>query len=338
MSHSEAKPFSGGSPAIAIAPTRNAPPVHGMRRSRPPSWSSSSEPTAFSNAPAPRNSSALNTAWLSVCSSAAASAKAAHSSAPRLRSSRQAPSPSTMIPMFSIECSASSRLRSCWKSAYTTPPTAESAPSPSTRTPIHAGCDAVPLHEHAHERVDRDLDHHPAHQRRHRRRRDRMRAREPYVKRHHARLRPHPHQRRQCHRHLQPGAGRDRRRVADRSRLGQEQDRHPRPHPAEVRDRDVGEHDPPRRATSAVRDQDHDRRQQRHHLPEGEERQRVARAQDPCEHEHERGRQHGHRSAARIGAQVGRREGERRRRHHPERARGRTPSARRRQSVARSRS
>ena len=71
VSHSEAKPFSGGSPAIANAPTRNAPPVHGMRRSSPPSRSSSSEPTAFSNAPAPRNSSALKTAWLSVCSSAA---------------------------------------------------------------------------------------------------------------------------------------------------------------------------------------------------------------------------------------------------------------------------
>ncbi len=139
VSHSEANPLSGGSPAIAIAPTRNAPPVHGMRRSRPPRRSSSSEPTALSNAPAPRKRSALKIAWFRVCSSAAASANAAHVSAPRARRTRQAPSPRTMIPMFSIECSASRRLRSCWKSAYVTPATAESAPSASTSTPNHTG-------------------------------------------------------------------------------------------------------------------------------------------------------------------------------------------------------
>ena len=36
VSHSDAKPFSGGSPAIAIAPTRKAPPVQGIRCRRPP--------------------------------------------------------------------------------------------------------------------------------------------------------------------------------------------------------------------------------------------------------------------------------------------------------------
>ena len=117
VSHSDANPFSGGSPAIAIAPTRNAPPVHGIRRSRPPSRSISSEPAARSNAPAPRNSSPLKTAWLSVCRSAAASATPAHSSAPRACRRRHAPSPSTMIPTFSIEWNASSRFSSCWKIA-----------------------------------------------------------------------------------------------------------------------------------------------------------------------------------------------------------------------------
>ena len=52
VSHSEAKPLSGGTPAIAIDPTRKAPPVQGMRRSSPPIRSRSSEPTARSKAPA----------------------------------------------------------------------------------------------------------------------------------------------------------------------------------------------------------------------------------------------------------------------------------------------
>ena len=45
VSHSEAKPLSGGTPAIAIDPTRKAPPVQGMRRSSPPMRSRSREPT-----------------------------------------------------------------------------------------------------------------------------------------------------------------------------------------------------------------------------------------------------------------------------------------------------
>ena len=45
VSHSEAKPLSGGIPAIAIAPTRKGPPVHGIRRRRPPRRSSSSDPS-----------------------------------------------------------------------------------------------------------------------------------------------------------------------------------------------------------------------------------------------------------------------------------------------------
>jgi hypothetical protein len=44
-----------------------------------------------------------------------------------------------MIPMFSMECRANSRFSSCWKIAYTTPPTAENAPTPRTRTPNQTG-------------------------------------------------------------------------------------------------------------------------------------------------------------------------------------------------------
>ena len=51
VSHSEANPFSGGSPAIAIAPIGNAPPVHGIRRSSPPRRSSSRLPTALAERP-----------------------------------------------------------------------------------------------------------------------------------------------------------------------------------------------------------------------------------------------------------------------------------------------
>ena len=50
VSHSDANPFSGGSPAIAIAPTRKAPPVQGIRWRRPPRRSISSEPAALERA------------------------------------------------------------------------------------------------------------------------------------------------------------------------------------------------------------------------------------------------------------------------------------------------
>ena len=139
MTHSDANPLSGGSPAIATAPIRNPPPVQGIRRTSPPRRSSSSDPTALSKEPAPRKSSDLNSAWFTVWRSAAASAKPAQASAPRARSTRHAPRPSTMIPTFSIEWNASSRFSSCWNSAYTTPPTADSAPTASTSTPSHSG-------------------------------------------------------------------------------------------------------------------------------------------------------------------------------------------------------
>ena len=117
VSHSEAKPFSGGSPAMAMAPMRKAPAVQGMRRSSPPRRSRSRPWTARSNDPAPRNSNPLKTAWLSVCRRAAANASSAHVVSPRSRNSSDAPRPSTMMPTFSMEWKASRRLSSCWKRA-----------------------------------------------------------------------------------------------------------------------------------------------------------------------------------------------------------------------------
>ena len=73
-----------------------------------------------------------------------------------------------------------------------------------------------PVDEHTHEAVDRDLDHHAAHQRRHRRGRDRMRARQPAVQRHHARLRPHADERGQRDRDLEAGAAREDVRATER--------------------------------------------------------------------------------------------------------------------------
>ena len=101
VSHSDAKPLSSGIPAIARAPMRNAPPLQGRRRNRPPRRSSSSAPVARSNVPAPRKRSALNAAWLITCKSAAPSANAAHWSAPWRRNRRQAPRPSATTPTCS---------------------------------------------------------------------------------------------------------------------------------------------------------------------------------------------------------------------------------------------
>ena len=63
---------------------------------------------------------------------------------------------------------------------------------------------AVPFDQHAYQPVDRDLDHHAAHQGRDGRRRNRVRTRKPYMQRHHTGLRPHPDERRQRDRRLQP--------------------------------------------------------------------------------------------------------------------------------------
>ena len=59
---------------------------------------------------------------------------------------------------------------------------------------------------------------------------------------------------------------------------GEQQDRDPRPGPAEVRDRDVAEDRLPRMLVTLARKQDHRGRHQRHELPADEECKRVARA------------------------------------------------------------
>ena len=62
VSHSDAKPLKGGTPAMAIAPTRKAVPVNGMVRSNPPSPSRSRVPTCLWNEPAHKNNSDLKSA------------------------------------------------------------------------------------------------------------------------------------------------------------------------------------------------------------------------------------------------------------------------------------
>ena len=69
--------------------------------------------------------------------------------------------------------------------------------------------------------------------------------------------------------------------------IGQYQ--HARPHadPAEVGDRDIGEY-VPSRSLVVPHGQDHARRQQRHQLPEGQERGDVARRDETDQREAER--------------------------------------------------
>ena len=59
------KPFMIGTPARARAPTMNTFRTSGIRAPRPPSRARSRVPVAWMTAPAARNSSALNSAWLS---------------------------------------------------------------------------------------------------------------------------------------------------------------------------------------------------------------------------------------------------------------------------------
>ena len=65
-SHSLTKPLSGGSPAMASAPTRKSGAVHGMLRTSPPRRFMFHVPVAWATAPAARKSSPLNAAWLSA--------------------------------------------------------------------------------------------------------------------------------------------------------------------------------------------------------------------------------------------------------------------------------
>jgi hypothetical protein len=60
VSHSETKPFSGGSAEIAAQPSRKVKAVVGIRWISPPRCSISRSPVAVCTAPAPKNSRLLN--------------------------------------------------------------------------------------------------------------------------------------------------------------------------------------------------------------------------------------------------------------------------------------
>ena len=51
---------------MASAPIKKQMAVAGMRRNRPPIFSMLRVPVEYSSAPAPKNSSPLNIAWLNV--------------------------------------------------------------------------------------------------------------------------------------------------------------------------------------------------------------------------------------------------------------------------------
>ena len=103
MSHSETKPFSGGSPLIATAPTRKRSAVRGIARASPPRRSMSRVPQACTTAPAPRKSSALKSAWFTTCNTAPEKPSTRSGRLPMVRPTSASPRPITMIPMFSTE-------------------------------------------------------------------------------------------------------------------------------------------------------------------------------------------------------------------------------------------
>lgn len=81
-SHSLMNPLPGGSATAPSAAIANSPAVYGIRARSPPSRSRSRSPVARSTDPAAQNNRALNAAWLTTCSRAAASARAANGRLP----------------------------------------------------------------------------------------------------------------------------------------------------------------------------------------------------------------------------------------------------------------
>ena len=82
VSHSLAKPLSGGRPLIAAAPIPKATAVTGIARARPPRRLRSRLPAADWTEPAARNRADLNRAWLRVWNRAAVRATAASGGRP----------------------------------------------------------------------------------------------------------------------------------------------------------------------------------------------------------------------------------------------------------------
>jgi hypothetical protein len=103
------KPASGGSPMSAPSPIVMDQNVVGIPRRSPPMADMRLVPTAWMTEPAPRNSSALNAAWVSRWNSAAAGA------------------PMARAPVMYASCDtvdhASTRLMSSWTVAAQAPST-----------------------------------------------------------------------------------------------------------------------------------------------------------------------------------------------------------------------
>ena len=111
----------------------------------------------------------------------------------------------------------------------------------------------------------------------------------------------------------------ERRRIADRALVGEQEQADPHAGAAEVGDRDVHE-DRAAGSLVGVADEDDRRRYERHQLPEEEERERVTRAENTGEGEHERRGEEAGRAAAARRLQVRGGEDERREGDEAERA------------------
>ncbi len=168
---------------------------------------------------------------------------------------------------------------------------------------------AVPREQHPDQPVERDLHHHRRHQRRDVGRRDRVGARQPGVQRHQPGLRAEADERRHGDERLQPAR---RRRAAERPGVREHEQRDPDADAAEVADREVDE-DGAAHGPVASGDEDRAGRHERHQLPAGEERDRVAGGQHRRERQHEGRRERGQRTTgdARVAQPVAR--GEQRR-------------------------
>ena len=223
MSHSEAKPLSGGRPAIAIAPTKNAPPGPGHAPQQP------TEPVDLERA-----DGALERAGAEEeecfedgvvdgveerrgkCDSGprVGAARAQHEACadaehddPDVLDRVQRQESLEVVLEEGVHNPADRRQRS----------DAEHEDAEPHRQ------DAVPLDEHADERIERNLDHHTAHQGRDGGRRERMCARQPDVQRDDAGLGSHADERRERDRDLDSGARRDRAWMSDRAGVRQKE-------------------------------------------------------------------------------------------------------------------
>ena len=103
VSHSEMNPLSNGIPEMDRQPIRKNTAVCGMRRIRPPMLFRSYSCVACAMAPAPRNNSPLNRAWLRMWYSAAISPITPSILWPVPMKIMDRPRPERMMPMFSIE-------------------------------------------------------------------------------------------------------------------------------------------------------------------------------------------------------------------------------------------